>query len=60
MVDSIKPKKNLGQNFLKNKYTINKIIEILDLKDNECIIEVGPGQGALTEFGNKNKKLYWS
>tara|TARA_B100000035_G_scaffold62460_1_gene50542 strand:- start:44 stop:814 length:771 start_codon:yes stop_codon:yes gene_type:complete len=58
MVDNIKPKKNLGQNFLKNKYTINKIIEILDLKDNECIIEVGPGQGALTEFLVRKTKNY--
>ena len=58
MVDKIKPKKNLGQNFLKNKYTINKIIEILDLKDNECIIEVGPGQGALTEYLIRKTKNY--
>jgi 16S rRNA (adenine1518-N6/adenine1519-N6)-dimethyltransferase len=41
-------KKSLGQNFLVDKNTINKIINVIDIK-NKNIIEIGPGLGALTE-----------
>lgn len=44
----IKAKKSLGQNFLKDKNIVNKIINITKIKG-QNIIEVGPGQGALTE-----------
>mgnify|MGYP001565681207 FL=1 len=46
------PKKNLGQNFLIDKKKIEIIINFLNLKKNENIIEIGPGYGALT------KKIY--
>ena len=38
----------LGQHFLINQSAIEKIIAVLELKKNETIIEIGPGQGALT------------
>lgn len=38
----------LGQHFLKNKSVIPKIIAALDLRPNETVIEIGPGEGALT------------
>lgn len=38
----------LGQHFLKNKSVIPKIIEALELKNGEVVIEIGPGEGALT------------
>lgn len=44
----IKPKKSLGQNFLKDKNIIKKILKSTDIK-NENIIEIGPGLGALTK-----------
>ena len=40
-------KKSLGQNFLKDKNIINKILSLTKLK-NKNIIEIGPGSGALT------------
>ena len=40
-------KKSLGQNFLIDKNIINKIIDIIPIK-NKNIIEIGPGKGALT------------
>ncbi|MDO8430021.1 MAG: rRNA adenine dimethyltransferase family protein [bacterium] len=40
--------KQLGQHFLTNKSAIKKIIADLDLKSGETIIEIGPGDGALT------------
>ena len=44
----IKAKKSLGQNFLIDKNTVNKIINTIDINNNN-IIEIGPGLGALTE-----------
>jgi len=40
--------KRLGQHFLKNKSAIKKIIDALEIKSGETIIEIGPGSGALT------------
>ncbi len=44
----IKAKKSLGQNFLIDKNIINKIINTIEITNNN-IIEIGPGLGALTE-----------
>ena len=44
----IKAKKSLGQNFLIDQNIIDKIVNILDLK-NRNILEIGPGTGNLTE-----------
>ena len=41
-------KKSLGQNFLKDENVINKIVEAPDAKDNNLVIEIGPGAGALS------------
>ena len=40
-------KKSLGQNFLIDKNIINKILKLIKIK-NKDIIEIGPGNGALT------------
>ena len=45
----IKAKKSLGQNFLIDKNIINKIVNILELKEKD-ILEIGPGTGNLTEI----------
>ena len=42
-------KKSLGQNILKDKNIIKKIIDLLTVKDGDIIIEIGPGLGALTD-----------
>jgi 16S rRNA (adenine1518-N6/adenine1519-N6)-dimethyltransferase len=41
-------KKELGQNFLKSKVALNKIIEVGELSTNDTVLEIGPGKGALT------------
>lgn len=41
--------KSLGQNFLTDKNIIGRIISAINPQENETIIEIGPGQGALTE-----------
>lgn len=42
------PSKRLGQNFLVDSLIIDRIIQALDPKPDETIIEIGPGRGALT------------
>jgi len=42
------PKRSLGQNFLIDKNIIKKIINVVKIK-NKNIIEIGPGNGALTD-----------
>ncbi|VFP83569.1 16S rRNA (adenine(1518)-N(6)/adenine(1519)-N(6))-dimethyltransferase RsmA [Buchnera aphidicola] len=42
------PVKRFGQNFLKNKTIINKIIQKIYLNKVDNFIEIGPGLGALT------------
>lgn len=41
--------KKYGQNFLIDLNTIKKIASIADLDQDTCVIEIGPGIGALTE-----------
>ena len=43
------PKKKFGQNFLKDKNLLKKIVSESHV-DQKNVIEVGPGQGALTSF----------
>ena len=42
------PSKRLGQHFLRDGRTIQRIIEALAPKPDETIVEIGPGTGALT------------
>ena len=42
------PSKRLGQHFLRDRRTIQRIIEALAPKPGETIVEIGPGAGALT------------
>ena len=42
------PKKSLGQNFLQDKNIVKKIVNLVKIK-NQNIIEIGPGNGALTD-----------
>ncbi|CEK12179.1 16S rRNA (adenine(1518)-N(6)/adenine(1519)-N(6))-dimethyltransferase RsmA [Legionella hackeliae] len=43
------PRKRFGQNFLQDKAIIHKILSALNLQENDNIVEIGPGLGALTE-----------
>ena len=44
-----KPKKFFGQNFLVDDNISRKIIKQLDIKETDTVLEIGPGQGALTK-----------
>lgn len=43
------PKRALGQNFLVNEEVIQKIIDAVRKTATDCVVEVGPGLGSLTE-----------
>src|SRR5580704_9604602 len=45
-----RPKKNLGQNFLTDIRIQQKIIQSCDLKAEDMVVEIGPGQGVLTKL----------
>src|SRR6266850_1561701 len=42
------PSKRFGQNFLTDKRIIHRIIDALEPRADETIVEIGPGRGALT------------
>lgn len=44
-----KPKKSLGQNFLKSIPALQKIIETGEITSLDVVLEIGPGRGVLTE-----------
>lgn len=44
----LSPKKSLGQNFMHDPNTIDKIVSSAELKPDETVVEIGPGTGELT------------
>lgn len=42
-------KKSLGQNFLKDNNVVDKIVSAINYEDNNLVIEIGPGSGAMTK-----------
>lgn len=46
----VKPKKYLGQHFLKDENIAKKIADTLSLEGYEDVLEIGPGMGVLTKY----------
>ncbi|MEG1058947.1 MAG: 16S rRNA (adenine(1518)-N(6)/adenine(1519)-N(6))-dimethyltransferase RsmA [Clostridia bacterium] len=46
----IRANKRYGQNFLIDDNVLKSIIDISNIKDDELVIEIGPGLGNLTEY----------
>jgi 16S rRNA (adenine1518-N6/adenine1519-N6)-dimethyltransferase len=44
------PKKSLGQNYLHDDNICRNIVDIFNVQDNDFILEIGPGLGALTKY----------
>ena len=53
---NIRPSKRFGQNFLIDQNIKNKIIDSIQLKKEDVVLEIGPGLGALTEDLYKKAK----
>lgn len=47
-METHRPKKALGQNFLTDRNVIAKIINAAELTSEDMVLEIGPGKGALT------------
>jgi 16S rRNA (adenine1518-N6/adenine1519-N6)-dimethyltransferase len=48
-MSEIYAKKSLGQNFLRSKVALSAMIKAGDITSKDTVLEIGPGQGALTE-----------
>lgn len=46
----LKPDKDYGQNFLLEPSICEKIVNSLNINDNDNVLEIGPGLGSLTHF----------
>ena len=44
----MKAKKSFGQNWLRDNYTLDKIVDSADIDTKDTVLEVGPGLGTLT------------
>jgi 16S rRNA (adenine1518-N6/adenine1519-N6)-dimethyltransferase len=59
MSRDVRPKKHLGQHFLKDQGIARRIVDALLEKDRESpVIEVGPGTGVLTQFLVDEAKIF--
>jgi 16S rRNA (adenine1518-N6/adenine1519-N6)-dimethyltransferase len=45
---SHRPRKRLGQHFLHERRVLARIVDAVAPKRDDCIVEIGPGEGALT------------
>ena len=43
-----RPRKRFGQNFLHDPSVIQRIIDAIDPRPDDSLVEIGPGKGALT------------
>ena len=46
----VRPKKYLGQHFLKDQQIARRIVEALQAEEREQVLEIGPGMGVLTQY----------
>jgi 16S rRNA (adenine1518-N6/adenine1519-N6)-dimethyltransferase len=44
-----RPKKRFGQHFLTDRHYLRRIVEAIDPKPGEALVEIGPGTGLLTD-----------
>src|SRR5438067_2416136 len=44
----MRPKKKWGQNFLRNRGAVERIVAAVEAEPSEVVLEIGPGEGALT------------
>lgn len=58
-MDNVKPIKKLGQNFLKDKFVLRRIVDSAGIDYNDVVLEIGTGTGNLTKYlCEKSKFVY--
>src|SRR5687767_10183652 len=45
----MRPKKKWGQNFLRNRGAVDRIVAAVEPQADEVVLEIGPGEGVLTD-----------
>jgi len=50
MAKTVRPIKRLGQHFLIDKHIARHIVEAVDINEGDRVLEIGPGEGVLTEI----------
>ena len=48
--------KKFGQNFLIDTHVLEKIIEESEITKEDCVLEIGPGIGTMTQYLAENAK----
>lgn len=56
-VNNLVANKSLGQNFLVEENIAREIVESANITSSTCVVEIGPGLGALTEFALEKASL---
>lgn len=56
-MSSVRPKKSLGQHFLKDENIARKIVDAIDGFSQKTVLEIGPGTGVLTSLLIKKEDL---
>ena len=54
---TVKPKKALGQHFLRDMGIAQAIAATVDCRPDLPILEIGPGTGVLTQFLKERQRL---
>ena len=52
----LKPDKDYGQNYLLEPEICKRIVDLLEIKESDTVLEIGPGIGSLTHFLSLNEK----
>lgn len=47
---NFKFRKSYGQNFLIDNHILNKIVEAAEITKDDCVLEIGPGIGTMTQY----------
>jgi 16S rRNA (adenine1518-N6/adenine1519-N6)-dimethyltransferase len=59
-LSNVRPKKHLGQHFLRDEAIARRIVESLTgYGDYNNILEIGPGTGVLSKYLMQNEKFIW-
>lgn len=53
----VRPKKSLGQHFLKDQNIAQKIVDAIENVDQKTVLEIGPGTGVLTSLLVKKDEI---
>lgn len=53
----VRPKKSLGQHFLKDQKIAQKIVDAIEGLNQKTVLEIGPGTGVLTDILIKDSKI---